>query len=399
MTSAVTWMPRAFAQRTTSTEPAVDTWQTCSRAPTCCGEQDIPGDDRLLGDRRPAGQPELAGQLALVHLGALGEPRLLRVLRDHSAEGLDVLERAAHQQGIRARSGRRRRRRAPAPRSPPWRRSRLSRSPREADGDRTDRAHVDVAGLRAQPPDLLDHAGRVGDRVGVGHRVHGGEAARRPRPGAGQRPSRCPRGRARAGGCAGRRGRAERPGRRASIDAGAAGLGRRRSSTNDRRRSIRPGRRMCRPGSVDARAQDVSARASVVRAPLRPTRGQQQVEHGHPYRDPVGDLFEHGRSSASRQRRRRSPGRGPSARGASPSYPDAAAASRSSSRPHSREYSRAFGKNAAFIRSRWMRSIITTSALRHDAASRSYPTSTGQVSTPDGSSVGGATRVTWRRAW
>ena len=63
--------------------------------------------------------------------------------------------------------------------------SSASRSPCEADGDGADRAHVAVAGLAAEPPDLLDDAGGVGDRVGVGHRVHGGEAARAPRPGAG----------------------------------------------------------------------------------------------------------------------------------------------------------------------------------------------------------------------
>ena len=32
VTSAVIEMPRALAQRTTSSEPAVDTWQTCNRA-------------------------------------------------------------------------------------------------------------------------------------------------------------------------------------------------------------------------------------------------------------------------------------------------------------------------------------------------------------------------------
>ncbi len=42
----------------------------------------------------------------------------------------------------------------------------------EADGDRADRVHVDEAGRLAEAPDLLDHAGGVGDRVGVGHRVH-----------------------------------------------------------------------------------------------------------------------------------------------------------------------------------------------------------------------------------
>ena len=55
----------------------------------------------------------------------------------------------------------------------------------QPDGDRADRVDVAVAGLAAEPPDLLDDAGGVGDRVGVGHRVDGGEAAQRGGPGAG----------------------------------------------------------------------------------------------------------------------------------------------------------------------------------------------------------------------
>ena len=64
------------------------------------GEQAVAGDDRLLGDRRPAGQAEAAGELALVHLGALGEPRLLGVLGDDAVERLDVLQRPAHQHRV-----------------------------------------------------------------------------------------------------------------------------------------------------------------------------------------------------------------------------------------------------------------------------------------------------------
>ena len=54
--------------------------------------------------------------------------------------------------------------------------SSASRSTCEPDGDRADRPHVAVAGRLAEVPDLLDHTGRVGDRVGVGHRVDRGEA-------------------------------------------------------------------------------------------------------------------------------------------------------------------------------------------------------------------------------
>src|SRR5690606_1263420 len=42
-----------------------------------------------------------------------------------------------------------------------------------------------VAVLAAEPPHLLDHARRVGDRGGVGHGVHGGVAAAGGRAGAG----------------------------------------------------------------------------------------------------------------------------------------------------------------------------------------------------------------------
>ena len=64
-------------------------------------EQHVPGDDRLLRDRRPPRQPEDAGELALVHLGALGQARLLCVLGHHPVERLDVLQRTAHQNRVR----------------------------------------------------------------------------------------------------------------------------------------------------------------------------------------------------------------------------------------------------------------------------------------------------------
>ena len=63
------------------------------------------------------------------------------------------------------------------------------------------------------------------------------------------------------------------------------------------------------------------------------------------------------------------------------------------SSPYRRLYSRSDGKYAWPIRSRCTRSIITTSALGR-LASRSYETPAGQASTPTGSRVGGATRVT-----
>ena len=147
-------------------------------------EQAVAGDDRLLGDGRPAAQPEAAGELALVHLRVLGEPRLLRVLGHDAVEGLDVLQRPAHQHRVGdalavvgehpdagGRVGHRAELGEPLALQP--------------DGDRADREHVAVPGLAAEPPDLLHDAGGVGDRVGVGHRVHGGEPAERRGLGAG----------------------------------------------------------------------------------------------------------------------------------------------------------------------------------------------------------------------
>ena len=57
----------------------------------------------MIASSATAGQPARPSSAldgALVHLGALGEARLLRVLRDHAVEGLHVLERAAHEQGV-----------------------------------------------------------------------------------------------------------------------------------------------------------------------------------------------------------------------------------------------------------------------------------------------------------
>ena len=101
-----------------------------------------------------------------------------------AVERLDVLQRAAHQHRVATHlpSSEKTRTRAAESAIAP---SSASCSPCESDGDGTDRVDVAVAGLAAEPPDLLDDAGGVGDRVGVGHRVHGGEAADRRGPGAG----------------------------------------------------------------------------------------------------------------------------------------------------------------------------------------------------------------------
>ena len=148
------------------------------------GQQHVPGDDRLLGDRRPAGQAEPGGDVTLVHLRARGEPGLLGVLGDDAVERLDVLQRAAHQPRVGHAVpvvGE-----DPDPGRGVGHRAELGQLlAGQPDGDRADRLHVDQPGLAAEPPDLLDDAGRVGDRRGVGHRAHRGVAAERRGPRAG----------------------------------------------------------------------------------------------------------------------------------------------------------------------------------------------------------------------
>ncbi len=54
MTSAVTSMPRDLAQRTISTEPAVDRWQMCTREPTCSASRT---SRAMIDSSATAGQP------------------------------------------------------------------------------------------------------------------------------------------------------------------------------------------------------------------------------------------------------------------------------------------------------------------------------------------------------
>ncbi len=130
-------------------------------------------------------EAELAGDLALVHLGALGQPGLLRVLGDDTVEGLHVLQRAAHHHRVVDAL-------AVVGEDPDAGRGLVHGAELgellalQADGDGADRLDVAVAGLLAQPPDLLDHTGGVGHREGVGHRVDGGEAALGGGAGAGE---------------------------------------------------------------------------------------------------------------------------------------------------------------------------------------------------------------------
>ena len=156
----------------------------CRRLPTWAASRQ---SRAMIASSATAGQPlqpEPAGELALVHLGVLGEPRLLRVLGDDPVERLDVLQRPAHQHRVGdalAVVGE-----DPHPGGRVGHRTELGELlAGQADGDGTDREDVAVTGLAAEPPDLLHDAGGVGDRVGVGHRVHGGEPAERRGLGAG----------------------------------------------------------------------------------------------------------------------------------------------------------------------------------------------------------------------
>ncbi len=178
VTSAVTFQPFDFAQRRISTDPAVETWQTCSREPTCAASST---SRAMIASSATAGQPcrpstpESSPSFICAPSVSRGSCACwattpsnaltyssARRISTASETQLPVVGEDPHPRrrvGHRAELG-----------------QPLARQP---DGDGADRAHVAVPGLPAEPPDLLDHAGGVGDRVGVGHRVHGGEAAQR----------------------------------------------------------------------------------------------------------------------------------------------------------------------------------------------------------------------------
>ncbi|BFO19876.1 hypothetical protein SHKM778_62640 [Streptomyces sp. KM77-8] len=107
------------------------------------------------------------------------------MLGDDAAEGLHVLQGAAHDHGVVdalavvGEDG-------DAGRGLVHGAQLGELGPFQADGDGADGLHVAVAGLLAEPPDLLDHAGGVGHREGVGHGEDAGVAAARRRAGAGQ---------------------------------------------------------------------------------------------------------------------------------------------------------------------------------------------------------------------
>jgi len=140
--------------------------------PDVLDQQRVAGDDRLLGDPRPPGQAQASRHLALVQLRAAGQPGVLCVLGDHPVEGAHVLQGTAHQQRVvdaDAVVGEH-----PHSRGAVRHRTELGQlGSTEPDGDGADRLDVHQPGLTPEPPDLLDDAGGVGDRGGVGHREHG----------------------------------------------------------------------------------------------------------------------------------------------------------------------------------------------------------------------------------
>ena len=238
----------------------------------------------FLGDRGPAGEPEVGRDGSLVHLRAVGERGFLGVLRDDSAERLHVFQRPAHEQGIRhalavvgehAHPGLTARHRADFGQP-------LALEPHR---DGADRPHRDVARRGAVREDLLDDAGVVGDRGGVGHRVHRGEAADRGRPGAAEhRFAVFESGLAQVGVQVDQAGEREQA---VGVDDAGAGLG-------------QPGAQLGDPAAghqdVGARSVDEGCRADQkagTHACLIPFAGEQEVQHCHPHRHPVRHLFAH----------------------------------------------------------------------------------------------------------
>ena len=172
----MTFQPFDLAQRTISTEPAVETWQTCSREPTCAVSRQsraMIASSATAGQPASPSRPESSPSFIWASSVSRGSWACWAI---DAVERLDVLQRPPHQHRVAHASavvGEH-----PHPGRRVGHRAQLGQLLAvQADGHRADRAHVAVAGLAAEPPDLLDHAGGVGDRLGVGHRVHGGEPA------------------------------------------------------------------------------------------------------------------------------------------------------------------------------------------------------------------------------
>ena len=147
--------------------------------PGVTGEHDVAGDDRLLGDAGPAGQAEPARHLALVAAGVgAGQARVLGVLGDDAAEGLDVFQRAPHDAGVVHAVA--------VVAEDPHRRPGARHEAElgelgalEALGHGADRHDLGQAAGAAEVEHALGGLGRVGDGARVGHGEDRGVAARR----------------------------------------------------------------------------------------------------------------------------------------------------------------------------------------------------------------------------
>ena len=141
------------------------------------GQEYVTGNDRLLGNRRPTREPEDARKPALVHLGVLGEPRFLRMLRDNPTEGLHVLQRPPHEHGVMDAL-------AVVAEDPHLRlrvrhRTELGHLLAEESGRHSANGpNIDKTTSLAKAPHLLDDTGSVSDRVGIRHGMNAGEATK-----------------------------------------------------------------------------------------------------------------------------------------------------------------------------------------------------------------------------
>ena len=178
MTSAVTRTPAALAALSTATVCALETWQTCSRAPASLASAQ---SRATIVSSAVAGQPARPSRDATTPSCACAPPvsrwsSACWAMTTSSARG--VLQRPAHDQRIvhaaavvgehphlGGRAGHRAQLRHPLAAQP--------------DGDRADRVHVDEPHLGAAAAHVQrDHVG-VDHGIGVGHREHRGEAAER----------------------------------------------------------------------------------------------------------------------------------------------------------------------------------------------------------------------------
>ena len=271
------------------------------------GEQHVARDDRLLGDGGPAGETELGRDGALVHLRALGEPRVLCVLGDDAVERLHVLERSPHDQRIPdaepvvaedahpgARVGHRAELGEPLALL--------------ADGHRADGLHRDEAGGLAEGELLLDDAGGVGDGRRVGHREHGRVPAGGGGAGSGEdRLGRLVPGLAQVRVQVDETRKHDEP---VGIDDGRAGAAEAGADLGDHAVGDEQVGGAGAFEACSAEEENLAHRASspsvrsVVVSSSRLRTGQQQVERGHAHRDAVRDLLEHRRAGRIRGFRR-----------------------------------------------------------------------------------------------